>query len=343
KNADFSNNYTGYLADTTGFPTEPMILGSKLVDFRTLDDSVISIVKRDTIRSVKELRIPLDKSLGYRFLQYDTTDAYQSDSAFKAVFKGLALKVDVGASPAANGLAYFNLANNKTRLIFYYRVQSNNQITDTLATEFGFYGFNFASANIIQRTPANGYRDYLTNNRPADNKIFIQTSPGSLATVKIPGLRNMSNRIVHRAELVFEILNNFPEPLYPKPGLLFLDAVDTANKRILAIPYDFSYQDNFEQIVGGNAKNNKYTFNISRYVQSVITRKEPDYTLRLSAPHRTNAAENRGGLFITPTLPGSKSGFSINELIGAGRVVLTGGNYAEPAKRAHLRIVYSKI
>jgi hypothetical protein len=95
--------------------------------------------------------------------------------------------------------------------------------------------------------------------------------------------------------------------------------------------------------VGGNAKNNKYTFNISRYVQSVITRKEPDYTLRLSAPHRTNAAENRGGIFITPTLPGSKSGYSINQLIGAGRVVLTGGNYADPAKRAHLRIVYSKI
>ena len=27
KNADFTNNYTGYLADTTGFPTEPAQIG----------------------------------------------------------------------------------------------------------------------------------------------------------------------------------------------------------------------------------------------------------------------------------------------------------------------------
>lgn len=340
--AGFDQNYLGYLVDTTGFDLNNNILGSKLVDFRTLNDSLIDVRKGDTLRLKNQMRIRLNKSLGPRFLAYDTS-AYKNDSSFRSFFRGFAVKVDEAASPAQRALAYFSLANANTKLIFYYRSTNAGNTTDTLSQEFGFTAGNYCNANIIKRTPSGSYQNYLSNGNPTDDRIYLQSSPGSMATIRIPGLRNLPNCIIHRAELIFEILDNVPAPVYTTPEQLFLDADDTANKRILAIPYDFSYQDNFLELVGGNAKNNKYTFGITRYIQGVVTRKDPDYTLRLTAPFRTNAGELRGSVIILPTPPSSKSGFSINTTIAAGRVVLSGGNYEDRTKRARLRIIYSKI
>ena len=46
-----------------------------------------------------------------------------------------------------------------------------------------------------------------TNNPAGDNFVYIQTSPGSYATLKIPGLTGLSNRIIHRAELIMDQAN----------------------------------------------------------------------------------------------------------------------------------------
>lgn len=341
--ANFSHNPFGYRVDTADIPYDLTLLGTKVVNFNNLNDSVYDRRKRDTLRLVNQLRIPLNKTLGNRFLGYDTSSAYKNDSLFRTRFRGFALKIDEAGSAARNGLAYFNLNNANTKLIFYYRALSGTRVVDTLTAEFGFYTFNASNANLIRRTPSNGYGTALGNGTPNDAQIFLQASPGSMATIQIPNLRTLSNRIIHRAELIFEIENNIPEPIYAKPGTLFLDVNDTANKRILGVPYDFSYENNFQVLLGGLPSNNRYTFSITRYVQSVITRGEKDYSFRLSAPYRTNASELRSGGTVTPTPPEAKSGFPINSPIGAGRVVLTGGAHPNPARKARLRIVYSKI
>ena len=318
-------------------------LGSKLVDFKTLDDSVFDVRKRDTLRLKNQLRIQLDKTLANRFIAYDTSNAYKNDSSFKANFKGFALKVDEAGSPQKNALAYFLPSGANTKLIFYYRVKNGSAVTDTLSTEFAFYQFNFANANVLSRTAANNYLTYLNNGNPSDDKLYIQSSPGSYASIQIPNLSTLSNRIIHRAELIIESISNDPLEKYPKPGALFLDAIDTAKKRIITIPFDFSYESNFETTFGGPIKYNIYNFNLSRYVQGIVTRHEPSYTLRLSAPFRTNATEVRGGVGITPSPPGENSGFPINSPLAYGRVILAGGSYADQTKRVRLRIIYSKI
>ena len=334
----------GYRVDSAEVFVNNTLLGTQMMDFTKLDDSLTDIRRQDTIKTKNQFRIPLDKSLGYRFVAYDTLTAYKSDSMFRERFRGFAIKVDEAGSPNPQALAYFNLADNNSRLLFYYRVKNNNVITDTLVAQFGFFTYNYTNANRVVRTAANGYSTYLNNNNASDDKLYIQSSPGSMATIRIPGLQGLSNRLIHRAELIFDILDNIPEPVFGKPVSLFLDADDTANKRILAIPYDFSYQDKFQQTVGGYAQNNQYVFNISRYVQSIVTRGEKNFTLRLSAPFRTNATQVfLDGTTITPAPPVTLSGLSINPSIAAGRVILSGGTYANPAKRARLRIVYSKI
>ena len=339
----FRPNAFGYPVDSSDGFVDPTVLGTRLMDFKTLDDSVFDNRKRDTIKIKNQLRIQLNKSLGNRFLSYDTAHAYKSDSFFREYFKGFAIKIDEAGSPVKNGLAYFNLANANTKMIFYYRVLNGSTVTDTLATEFPFTSFNYSNANTIKRTPANGLATTLNNGLPNDELLYVQSSPGTKITIRIPGLKNLSNRIIHRAELIFNVVNNVPEPVYGAPVSLFLDAEDTANKRILAVPYDFSYENAFQDIVGGFQKNGQYTFNMSRYVQSIVTRQQPDYTFRLTAPFRTNATELRGTATVTPYPPAAKSGYPINTPIAKGRVVLAGAAYPVANKRARLRIVYSKI
>ena len=253
------------------------------------------------------------------------------------------MKIDEAGSPKMAGLSYFDLQNDSTRLLFYYRVMSGASVTDTVVASFGFNAFNYANASIIKRTPANGYNAYLKNSTPNDDKLYIQSSPGSFARIRIPGLNKMSNRVIHRAELSFDILPSIQEEIYTKPDKLFLDAEDTANSRYIGIPYDFTYQDDFTSVMGGYPKYDKYLFNLTRYVQGVVTRKEKDYSLRLSAPFKTNVTELSSAGSMTPYTAEEKTGFSINTKIAHGRVVLTGGSYAVPTKKARLRIVYSKI
>jgi len=342
--ANFKDSVIGYPINTV-IPYDPTVLGSKLVDFTTLDDSVKDVRKRDTLRLKNQLRIQLDKNLANRFLAYDTSNAYKNDSTFRTLFKGLAIRVDEAGSPGKNALAYFLPSGVNTKLIFYYRVQSSTSsaIVDTVSTEFAFYQFNFANANVLSRTPANNYLTYLNNGNTNDDKVYIQSSPGSYATLRIPNLNTLSNRIIHRAELLVESISNDPLEKFGKPGTLFLDAIDTANKRIITIPYDFTYGNDFETIFGGPIKYNKYNFNLSRYVQSIVTRHENDYNLRLYAPFRTNSTEVRGGVSITPSPPGENSGFPINSPLAYGRVILAGGSYADQTKKIRLRIIYSKI
>jgi hypothetical protein len=331
----FGDNANGFRIDTAEIGTLPTLLGSKTVNFAQLDDSVYDKRKRDTLRLKNQLRIQLDKTLGNRFLAYDTSNAYRNDSIFRDFFAGLALHVDEGASPVKKAIAYFDIPNANTKLIFYYRVQSGATIIDTLATEFGFQFFNRANANRVSRVPGNSYLAYLNNASTNDDKIYLQTSPGSFATVKIPNLKTLSNRVVHRAELIFEIIPSLDQNIFGRPNSLFMDVEDTARKRIMTVPYSFDFNTSFQVLFGGFEKNNRYVFNLARYVQGIVTRGEPDYTLRLYAPFETSPTD-----FFTGLTPNA---LPINAPIAAGRVVLTGGSFADATKRARLRIIYSKI
>ncbi|MDE3253377.1 MAG: hypothetical protein KGO92_11260, partial [Bacteroidota bacterium] len=83
-----------------------------------------------------------------------------------------------------------------------------------------------------------------------------------------------------------------------------------------------------------------YTFDLSRYVQGIVTRKDSAYTLRLSAPVNDS-------LKYTPPYPGNTSSQlyyldpSITNDPANGRVRLGGGTHSR--FRMRLRIIYSRI
>jgi hypothetical protein len=335
-----------YPIEGNPFPLAGGALGTKQVDFKTLNDSVFytnyastSSTVLDSVKTSHKLRIKLSPAWAAKFLAYDTAVEYKTDSAFRANFKGLAVMVNKGASPGARALAYFSLTGTPAAtLTFYSRITKDGQI-DTIAPVFSFTSRR--SANLVKRFPGNNYAAALSNGNPSDQLAYIQSSPGSVITVKIPGLESLSNRVIHRAELILERIPSADDNIYPPAPLLFIDDINNAGDSTFTIRNDFvpTGQGTGYDLatLEGIFKSEKYLFNISRYVQSIVTKKLPSRTLRVYAPYAT-WPYLESGTGTTSTLPFF---LFVNSPIGAYRVVVGGGTH--PTNKMRLRIIYSKI
>jgi hypothetical protein len=318
------------------FITTGTELGSKTYTIKNLKDSVRHVFAlKDTSRLANLLRIPLDVSFGYRLASYDTMNTsnggYRNDSIFKKLFKGFAIK----SESDGNGLAYFNLADgNKTKLTIYSHKQVNG-VKDTSVTEF--FHITNGQANLINRQISGGYQNSLANG--VDDKIYIESTPGSYGAIKIQGLDTFKNSVIHRAELIVSKLSSTSENTFTVPSRLYLDRKRINNDSAFFFSKDlFDASGNLNGLFGGTlGSDEKYRFNITRYVQDVITGREKNDSLRLFAPLQVIYKIPNGSSSFTVPVPGIGQ-------VANGRVVVAGGNYtADPALNLRLRIIYSSI
>lgn len=329
----------------TFFDFDQPLLGSAIYTPERLNDSSISYGERAT----HELRIKLDNAFGQALLSQDSLTGLKSDSAFQAFFKGFAISPDFNYG--GNALSYFNLQDTNSKLAVYFRYKVGTDGSDTVVYNFRMTSVS-GEANYVVRNHTGGeILNHLDHPAEGDDVIFIQTSPGTSAEIKIPGLSGLSNRIIHRAELVMDqvyspnTLDNF----FATPSILYLDLKDTAGGgSYRPIPCDFNTLSGPPNIAtfGGFrtiAKDpfgndiSRYTFNISRYVQKIVTNGRLNSTLRLRAP-----AE-----IINPTSFVDECNQVVQPLNypvnipTVGRVKLGGGNNAN--YRMKLRIIYSNL
>jgi hypothetical protein len=314
-------------------------LGSKSFQIKNLDDTILHIRKRDTTKLANVLRIPLTTQLGTRFKNYDTTNtangAYRSDSIFKTVFRGLAIKADNTGS----ALAYFIPSDNaKTKLTIYFQVRKNGVI-DT--TSVDFMHTTGGQANIINRTPAGGWNSYLANAGANDDLLYLQTTPGSYGLLRIPALDTFRNSVIHRAEIIATPIRTAQDNIFTQQQALFLDRVSATGDSVLSFDNDMGLSNNISNYTydinsfGGLRKSDStFRFNISRYVQNMVTKRTTNYKLRIYTPVRT---------FIYSPAFGEINQIYVTDQPASGRVVIAGGSYVNPAKRLRLRLVYSKL
>jgi hypothetical protein len=343
----FKDSVNGYLVRNNGINLGPL-LKTHTQNFDRLGDQYVINLGKDTQQIKNQMRIRLDNSFGQRFINYGA-EVYLNDTTFKTAFPGFGILPQGGGQ---NALAYFNLANTQnTKLSIYYKAKSLNGIVDSaLVTTFTFR--NFRNLNKIERTVSGSELGTAVNNgSDSDDKVYIATSPGSYATIKIPNLQELSNRVIHRAELVATTITT--PSSYQAPYYLFLDAWDSAVSLPKTIQNDFTYNStsgsyNLTLFGGYLNKNNQYNFDISRYVQGIVTRKEKSYTLRLYAPYKTATVYIPGGVassynVIMLDTTQKKTGVQLylNPQIANGRTVLGGGTH--PTAKMKLRIIYSKI
>lgn len=310
------------------------LLGSKTFTIATLGKDSLTIINPvATFKIANVVRIKLDPSLGSKLAQLDNAagGGYETDSLFKTFFNGLAVK----AANGGNALAYFNLTDTATKLIVYYRYNANGR--DTARAMVQYYHTTYGQTNYVNVQPGSNWASSL-NNASAD-KLYIQSSPsGSYASIVIPDLKTLGNKVIHRAEIIATTVSSAGENIFTPPPRLLLDRVRTGAQDssylfekdlILGSDGSVGYD-----IFGGTLKNKTYRFNITRYVQGVVTRNERNDTLRLWAPLRA---------FEYSSSQGSYAQLPVNNRIAEGRVVLAGGSYADTSTRLRLRIVYSNL
>ncbi len=329
---------TVYRFDTpTDFTVVPGPLGSKTFAVKNLRDSIRILQNGDTTRAANVLRIPLSNSIGERFKTFDTslasTGGFRNDSIFYTLFKGLAIK----SSATGNALVSLNLSNQtSTKLTVYFKRTKNNVPTPSSAE---FYHVGNGQANLIQRQISGSA--YETNIATSDaERIFLQAttgSKGSYGGIKIPDLDTFKNSIIHLAELIITPVDVVQDEKLTAP-ILYLDHKRIANNRdsLLFFGKDlFDLTGNFNSTFGGTTQSDgKYRFNITRYIQDVVTKRELNDSLRLFAPLQVTY---RTAATTQPLIvPG-------NQNPGFGRVVLGGGAFPDAAQRMKLRIIYSKI
>ncbi len=346
QNSGFVDTVIYKYSDATEFSTTGSELGSQTFSLRSLKDSIAVISGSDTQKVANVLRIKLDTEVGRRFASYDTTfgpnGGFNKDSIFNTLFRGLAIKADA----SGNGLGYFNLFDNEnTKLTVYFRTTINGVI-DTSSTDFVHFSRVAASgashpggvANPVKRTPEGGWATYLHNGVGQDDKIYLQSAPGSYANLRIPALDTFGNHVIHHAELIIYQLPSASQEVFAAPVQLMLDKINHAKDTVFNLENDLPITSGSPvpfSIFGGQLKSDQtYRFNISRHVQAIVTKKEPNYTLRLYAPLTASVFARNLNQFVT---------LQVLDRIADGRVVLAGGNYGDPALRMRVRIIYSKI
>lgn len=356
QNAPFRHDstYTNYQQFATTGPS--LVHGGS----KTIYPTSIKFV--DTLKTYHEaisnqIRIRLDDNFGKRFLNiYDSvagntvSGAYASDSAFNTYFRGLNIKAISG-----NALMEVSLSDTNTKMAFYYKVkQPDNSLKDSAVRYFRFNFISSASSNYIKRNIGSGSYNQALNNPAADSLIYMQASPGHKAFLQIPGVSGMRNIIVHRAELLLSQVQPFnayqPFDKFFSPPNLFLAAYSTDSSRAFAIPYDVelsSYGITNLSLFGGfplkvyengNFSHYEYNFNITRYIQSIVTQHATNHKLMLYAPYfeTINIAENS-----TSRVPILTSALNYP---GVGRVLVGGGAYkSDASKRARVRIIFSEL
>ncbi|MEP6677045.1 MAG: DUF4270 family protein [Ferruginibacter sp.] len=335
------------------YPALGAQIGSAVIDPRRVNDIIHFRNNVDSASS--QIRIPLSAGFANSLFSQDSTgnNAFVNDSLFRTKFKGFAVVAD---SSAGEGLFYVNLSDATTRLEVHFRRRNAGKIDTTFTTLTFSTGATTdiaysARANYVNRNRATAEYNPPSSNGAAD-ALYLQTTPGTYVNLHIPQLDTLSNRIIHRAEIIVEqIFPDLKSNVLAPPNYLYIDAIDTANLRWRPLPYDLSPNEAYSYYpstggidftyFGGYLRHKKnlvgadigfYNFNISRYVQNMVTRGRTtnrNYDLRLYAPFEISYPDY---LF---------SSIAFSNSLAYGRVKVGSGTNANYRLRLH--IIYSKI
>ncbi len=335
-------------------PNTGAVLGTTMVDIRQMPNWIKFTGRKDSVRN--QIRIKLSDAFANSIFNCDTTAPsgnFRTDSLFRKFLNGFAVE----AGNMGNALMYCNLDDAATSLEVYYR-RKNGGAVDTAFSSFRLNAITNLTAILPSATANNVVRNRagFPVSNPSQDEIYLQTSPGTYADLTIPALSTLSNRIVHRAELIVEQIPTDPimDNIFKAPTQLYIDLKDTTvDARWKPIYFDLdpnvlynpdaasgffpSRGINFNYF-GGFVRTKKdqfnnfityYNFNITRYVQKIVTTGLHNYPLRLYAPYE---------LFY-PQYSAFTLGY--NNSLAFGRIKVGSGTNANYKMR--LRIIYSKL
>ncbi|MBS1496444.1 MAG: DUF4270 family protein [Bacteroidetes bacterium] len=344
-----------YQPNTTDF------LGSATINPLTLKDTIFIAHHKDSVAN--QIRIRLSDAFRDYLFSRDTSllspnNQFNNDSLYRLAFNGLAVKA-VGAS--SQSLLYIALADANTRLEMHFR--KKNAGTGYVDTVYN--SLRVTPGNSLNIAPS-GTANYIARDRTGTpsataslTEHYLQTSPGTYINLNIPGLTNLSNRIVHRAYITIQQIPTDPasDNIFTQPPYLYLDLKDTNTVTPIWKPIYHDLNPNVaydpdnktglpffpvsvtNNSFGGVAKTQfgvagkqvYYQFNITRYIQRLVTQHATNYQMRVWPAYNISYPQ-----YAATEYPYSNP-------IAYGRIKVGSGSNPNPAYKMTLHIIYSKI
>lgn len=237
------------------FPTDLVKDGAEWV---SIDTKNPAIVGGDT--TVPQLRIPLDIELGQYIAHPADPSVLDSQAAFLSYFKGVCIE----SRGRYDAVMRYDLIDPTTKITIYYRDLSGatpdtllfDLVVNTDCARYNYFEHryqNTALAN-VKTTPVNG-----------DEYYYVQSGGGVKAIIDLPTLMNLQagNKVINKAELIIPVEYDAAFKAFDVLYLRYEN--DEGELKILP--------DEVSQSIGGtyNSSTRRYKFNITRYVQRLMT------------------------------------------------------------------------
>ena len=232
-------------------------------------DSLVIIIDDSTeIKRAPALRVRLDDSFGEELLSFDTAQ-YATPTETLKHFKGL--KFTAGGPTSC--LLNFDLSNAQTSVTLYYRKTS----FDTISSELTFVPYT-RFAHMEHDYSGTPIAEALANNATNDSLLYIQGMAGTDIRIDIPYIKNLKDKvIINRAELeVFADYSGGSTDSYPLIDQFVITENDDRDSLVLISDAALNILAGFgifggspEKVTIAGQSANKYTLNISEYVQQM--------------------------------------------------------------------------
>jgi hypothetical protein len=225
-----------------------------------------------------------------------------------------------------------DLGNEVSGFYVYYHTGNPPALKESKVYQFSFNNSNSVRVNHFNYDYSSGANSYLYNQlngnyASASQNVFVKGLNGTKVYVDFPSLKNLSklgNYSINRAEVVFKVDKSFisNDVFYAPPIGMSLLALDSAGREIFTI--DQYNSNNSLLSYGGTYDKDKgeYVFNISRYIQWILSGKMRYY-----------------GMVLVATDP--KITLTARKDFFAARVVL--GGYKHPTLKPVLKLYYTPI
>lgn len=230
-----------------------------------------------------QLRIPINNSIGQRFLVLDTI----KPDTIKYFLNGLYVRISptttADQSVKQGGICYFNLSSDISKLVIYFhsdataKGQINLVTSGTNNVHFSVYNHDFNSST----DP-----DFLTKlNDTTDTTgdyLYLQSIQGIRTKVLLPYFLNYVDTqkvILNKAELIIPIDINQDLTLYPPSSNVMNYRYNDDGLIQLFPDLPYAYYDSFYDPV-----NQQFRVVITQYLQKVLTGEYPNDGFYLDIP-----------------------------------------------------------
>lgn len=280
-------------------------------------DSIWIQSRGDSARVPPMVRIPMTPQFINSLIAQDSS-TFESPDSFRMWMKGL----HVTMTQPGNTMLAFNLANTWSRMTVYY-----NTGTDTSETHFAFVdglGSGIHHTRFVHDYSGSAVQQFLDDPALSDSLLFVQGMSGVNVEISLPGLPNLDNILINKAELEFYTadLPLDDRDLYPRVGQL-INGVENEDGDVeisedvsivlrqfgLLAPFGGALTD----IDTASMAIQKYTMNVTTSLQDIYKGRTENMFFVLP--------------YITPNVP--------------NRVILYGP--AHPVYPARLRLTYTVV